>query len=358
MKIRLTENQLKTLSNKLIMEINLNKSKLYFLNEDMQHIRQPTGNSCGPTCIKMVSNFIKGNAKSIDDICIECGTDWVVGTPPDKMRIGLDYMGINYKEHIKEINPFQSLKNTIDKGNVAIVRTITKGVPHWIVIYDYVEDTFIVNDPWLGQIKYDEDQLSDIWKIRDFFYFEILTGKQKIENNITIRKLSENDVVEIKSNLADVFNLTDLDNDTIWGLISSSNMNKSFVAEVNGELAGFYFIGDEQIPGGGENYDILSKLKGVEGIALGVFKKFKNRGIGKRLITYSQNNLNADYIWGYQFKSLKNIDDWLKRRVIYKELGDMYITYELFKNKQSSDKKITNILKQLISRIKNKYKKI
>ena len=102
----------------------------------------------------------------------------------------------------------------------------------------------------------------------------------------------------------------------------------------NGEVAGFYFLGNDQIPEirNNETYTKLSTLKGVEGIGLGVLKKFKNLGIGKKLIEYSQRIPNVDYMWGYQLKSLKNIDDWLKRRKIYFENDGLYITYQIFKN--------------------------
>ena len=49
--------------------------KVMGLNEGVKHIYQPTGNSCGPTCLKMVGEFIMGNVSEIDDICKTCGTD-------------------------------------------------------------------------------------------------------------------------------------------------------------------------------------------------------------------------------------------------------------------------------------------
>ena len=67
----------------------------------------------------------------------------------------------------------------------------------------------------------------------------------------------------------------------------------------------------------------------MEGIALGVLKEYKNKSVGKKLIEYPKSIPNVDYIWGYQFKSLKNIDDWLKRRKIYSENNVFYITYQL-----------------------------
>jgi GNAT superfamily N-acetyltransferase len=146
--------------------------------------------------------------------------------------------------------------------------------------------------------------------------------------------MEQTDVEYLKDKLADVFDKTGLSNEQIMDEISHFDMNISLVAIVNDEIAGFYFLGNDQIPEikNNESYNELSNLKGVEGIGLGVLKKFKNMGIGKKLIEYSQRIPNVDYIWGYQFKSLKNIDDWLKRRKIYFQNNSFYITYQILKN--------------------------
>ena len=315
------------------LQENINRIRQVMGLNEVEHIYQPTGNSCGPTCIKMVGDFIKGNVPSIDEICRMCGTDWVVGTPPERMKIGLDELGIIYKEHIDEIEPYQSIRNVIDKGNVAIVRTITQEIPHWIVIHGYNEDVFTVNDPWLGPKTYNEDELGSIWKVRNHFFYEIMSGQQKVADNVVIERMTEDDVKEIHDKLADVFDKTGMSNEQIWGEVSHFDMGLSVVAKVNGKLAGFYFIGDDQIPKApteGNVYEELSQLNGVEGIALGVFKEYKNMNVGKKIIEYPKNLNGVDYIWGYQFKSLKNIDDWLKRRKIYYENDGIYITYQLF----------------------------
>jgi ABC-type bacteriocin/lantibiotic exporter with double-glycine peptidase domain len=146
----------------------------------LKHIYQPNGISCGPTCIKMAAEFFKGEVDSIDAICKKCGTDNITGTPPDRMRKGLDSMGIVYVEHINEEDPYQSIRDVIDNGSLAIVRTITHGVPHWIVIYNYEENLFIVNDPWLGQLQYTVNDLNEIWKEREYFFFEIVREGNQI----------------------------------------------------------------------------------------------------------------------------------------------------------------------------------
>lgn len=300
------------------------------LNEQINHIFQPTGNSCGPTCIKMVGDFLVGDIGKIDDICKTCGTDWVVGTPPDRMKIGLDKLGIKYVEHISEIEPFQSIINTIDKGNVAIVRTVTQNVPHWIVIDGYNNDKFHVNDPWLGPIEYTEEELDSIWRIREFFYFEIIGKEKEKAKDVKIRKMTEDDMLVITSRFAEVFYLTGLSNEEILEEVEGYDLNLSLSAEVGGKLAGYYLIRERDIPKGGKDYDQFQGLKGLEGIALGVFPEYKNMGVGKQLIEYPRMIGGYDYIWGMQFKSLKNIDDWLKRRKIYAETPYIYVTYQIF----------------------------
>jgi GNAT superfamily N-acetyltransferase len=282
----------------------------------------------------MVGEFIMGNVSEIDDICKTCGTDWVVGTPPEKMKIGLDNLGIKFIEHSNEIEPYQSIRNVIDKGNVSIVRTMTKGVPHWIVIDGYDNDTFNVNDPWLGQIKYNEEELGNIWKVRDYFFYEIIGKEKEKTENVTIRKMTEQDTNIIYNKLEEVFDKTGLSNEEIWEELEGWDKSLSLVALVGDKIAGFYFIGNHPIPKGGEDYEKFKNLKGIEGMGLGVFKEYKNLGVGKKLIETTQ-QLPVDYIWGYQFKSLKNIDDWLKRRKIYYENAGIYITYQMLKNKET-----------------------
>jgi ABC-type bacteriocin/lantibiotic exporter with double-glycine peptidase domain len=149
--------------------------------------QQPTGNTCGPTCIYMVLNYIinKPNdllfdvhiSKSILEIAEDCGTDWVVGTPPDRMIRGFNKHNIKYVEYTHSPNPYLLLKKVIDSENIPIVRTITQGVPHWIIVNGYNNEKYNVLDPWLGQIEYTQEQLDLIWSKRQYQFFEIITDE-------------------------------------------------------------------------------------------------------------------------------------------------------------------------------------
>jgi GNAT superfamily N-acetyltransferase len=59
-------------------------------------------------------------------------------------------------------------------------------------------------------------------------------------------------------------------------------------------------------------------LRGVEGVALAVDPMYRGKGAGKLLREYSL-TMDYDYIWGMQFKSLNNLDNWVKsgRELIY-----------------------------------------
>lgn len=151
------------------------------------------------------------------------------------------------------------------------------------------------------------------------------------KNNVTIRKLKRDDLGEIDKNIEQIFKKTNLSRETIWRMMGDVDPELSIVALVDGKLAGFYFLNEGNIPKTpSDTYEKLKDKRGVEGVALGVFEPYRNMGIGKKLINYTQ-NMDYDYIWGMQLKSLGNITDWLKRRKIYYENPDLYITYRILK---------------------------
>ncbi len=149
--------------------------------------QQPTGNTCGPACIYMALRYVLNHpndlpfdidiADTVEGIAEACGTDWIVGTPPDRMQKGMDAVKMKYIEYIHPKRPFDLLKQVIDTGNIPIIRTITQGVPHWIIANGYIGDVFDILDPWLGVIKYDIQQLNNIWMPRDYQFFEILVNE-------------------------------------------------------------------------------------------------------------------------------------------------------------------------------------
>lgn len=149
----------------------------------INHYHQPTGNTCGPTCILMAQQAIKNPNATLDvskanfmieEIADLCETDWVVGTPPERMSKGIKSLGLKFIEYQCSPRPYELLKETINNGNIPIVRTITHGVPHWIIVQNYEGDDYLVLDPWLGIITYNESELDSIWSPREYEFYEVL----------------------------------------------------------------------------------------------------------------------------------------------------------------------------------------
>lgn len=158
----------------------------------IKHFYQPTGNTCGPTCLYMVHEYLKSDIDRgvkpyplIEDISEMCGTDWIVGTPPDRMEAGMEKMDMEYVEYLGSPRPYDLLREIIETNNIPVLRTITKGVPHWIIVEGFIANEFMINDPWLGEIIYTEKELDEIWKKRDYQFFEIIDirNKRKDETN-------------------------------------------------------------------------------------------------------------------------------------------------------------------------------
>jgi len=161
--------------------------------------------------------------------------------------------------------------------------------------------------------------------------------KEDSADNVVIRPYNhETDFEQIYSHLEEVYHKIGWGAAGIWGILKSG-ARLGVVLEINGEVAGFYFLKENPIPEirNSEVYDMLKDMRGIEGVGLGIFEKYKGLGLGKKLIEYPQ-SMGYDYIWGYQLKSLENIDDWLKRRKIYAEGGGQYITYQIFNSNEEN----------------------
>lgn len=101
------------------------------------------------------------------------------------------------------------------------------------------------------------------------------------------------------------------------------------LVDENNKLMGLYLLGNQQV-GSIIKDEHYYKLKGVEGVALAVDESIRGLGWGNKLKDYPK-TLGFDYIWGQQLKTLKNLDNWLKRRVLIGETGGVYVTLEEYK---------------------------
>lgn len=94
------------------------------------------------------------------------------------------------------------------------------------------------------------------------------------------------------------------------------------------EIKGVYLLGDQPVESLVKTEEYKG-LKGVEGVVLAVDSELRGKGWGTKLKDYPK-TMGFDYIWGQQLKTLNNLEDWLKRRVLVAETKSVYITAERF----------------------------
>jgi hypothetical protein len=295
------------------------------MKQTIKHFTQPNGISCGPTCIMMAYEALPTNGLehySIIEISNLCGTDSIVGTPPERLEKGLDALNMNYRHHLDLQEPFKDLKLVLDNGNLPILRTFTHGIPHWIIVSGYEDDLYYINDPWQGEITYTQEELNSIWVGRKYEFYEI---------EMYITKIGITSI--------------ELDNIIIWAfpffkkiitnkefreiLIEATCLNKSvMLIDKNNRILGAYLLGDTQL-----NHPNYFRLIGVEGVMLAVDESIRGNGWGSKLKDFPK-TLGVDYVWGYQDKGLNNLNEWLKRRELIRESNRVYVTAEKFNKKK------------------------
>lgn len=167
----------------------------------MKHAYQPNDISCGPTSLKMVGDALGvTQGLSIEEIAQACGTNDQVGTTDTMMAAGMDALGIPYR--IGQSRDTEALASFLTDGHGYIVlRTLTRGIKHWVVLYAFEDGMFKVADPWLGRIEYTPEEVMSIWKPRDFFYFEIPTRplRESGAARRLIKKLIRNDQIALNT---------------------------------------------------------------------------------------------------------------------------------------------------------------
>lgn len=293
-------------------------------NPDFPHRFQTKGYTCGPTAMKILLDFINYPEVSVDYLEKVSGTDGVLGCTDVGMSKMLDHLGIKYNRIVdgNTQDSFNKLDDHLKKDKV-ILRTLTKGVKHWIVVYDKIGNIYKCSDPWLGLISYNEDQINSIWSPRKYDAFLVATDVERPK----IEKIEKKDISEIIQINKDIFE--PIIGNVSWlepYLMTATDFNISVKLTLNGQIIGCYMLALKN-PGGSylKQFPELASLKGLEGVCLGILPLYKSLGYGKMLLAYAE-NLNYDYMWGEHLKSLNNIDHWTKRRDKVVDFGGIFIS--------------------------------
>lgn len=144
----------------------------------------------------------------------------------------------------------------------------------------------------------------------------------------TINKISPSDLPAIYKTFEQCFpNYAPINESLLKFLIETVNWDISFTAEQNGKSVGFYLLGERKLFDAiaAENavpYEDLSRydlMRGIEGVALGVIPEFRKTGLTEKLKQQVKTIPNVDFIYGMQYKSLGNLDYWLRSRRLIAE---------------------------------------
>lgn len=286
-------------------------------------IEQPDEITCGPSCLKMVGDLHGCAAgigvQSLGDLC---GTNPFAGTTDAGMRRGLDGMGLGYAEHAP--GGVDGLREGLARGSTFLLRTLTMDVKHWVAAAGVLPDgSFRILDPWLGERALDDRQIDAICAPRGWQVFEV-PARQDPRGFLRMTSLErcwDQAVALAEDTFAAVF-----PRDLVAGELEVADRSLSRALWVGDRFAGAYFLSRTPLRDDIAN-GRMDGLSAICGEGLAVAPEFKGRGYGSMLRALPS-RMGADYVWGTQLKSLRNLKDWLKRREVVGESQNCWVTLE------------------------------
>lgn len=143
-----------------------------------------------------------------------------------------------------------------------------------------------------------------------------------------IYKINDNDIEDVLELGDNIFKGVLYDNKSY--MYHATNWNISIKLVLDNKIIGFYLFSEGNIY---YNDPIFENKKGVQGVALGIDKKYRGNGFGNMLInkSYELFNNDFDYIWGQHIKSLNNLEDWKKKRTIVNDTNSSFMSYKFLK---------------------------
>lgn len=156
-------------------------------------------------------------------------------------------------------------------------------------------------------------------------------GKIEKEMDLNIELIRQEDIAPIIIMCAEIFDGHDTMARDPLMMEFLTQLDVSYKAVLGDELIGCYLM-NEDTPYWDERYTVYEDLKpyrdkwGIHGLVLALRPEFRGRGYGRALMDLPR-QMEYDYVWGYNGKSLDNIDRWMHygRRIIA-ESEDCYIT--------------------------------
>jgi GNAT superfamily N-acetyltransferase len=143
-----------------------------------QHFKQQSTNyDCGPTCLWMLSSYLHGKVVDYLALLDQTGCNPVSGTIGSGMERGLKKLDIPFIRNPlrDQINSFNLLDKSLQAGCPFIVRTLTKGIKHWTIVYAKTSvGNYLLADPSLGLHSVTALELNLRWEPRQYDGFAVV----------------------------------------------------------------------------------------------------------------------------------------------------------------------------------------
>lgn len=170
----------------------------------------------------------------------------------------------------------------------------------------------------------------------------------KKDKKISYRELKYSDLDKIAKFVPENFHrLSGMNQHVLSISLRFTNLDNSFVAIIDNEIAGCIFLGDEQIPTPSDpevkgltlnktnflpnDYEKLSEMEGMEIVLLSVNEKYRGYNVGVGLLKHVVKNIDADYLWGGQMSDLENQAFWAKFSVLFYNSPSLTMNYRIIK---------------------------
>lgn len=170
----------------------------------------------------------------------------------------------------------------------------------------------------------------------------------KTDKEVIFRKLRRSDVDAIKKFIPENFYRISYMSDYVVDIsLEYTNFDKSFVAVIDGEVAGCVLLGDSQMPTPNNpiakgfmlnkkdflpiDYTELSNMVGVEIVLLGVNQKYRGYNLGLGLLKHMIKNIDVDYLWGGQMADLENQAFWDRISTNFYDSPNLKMNYRVLK---------------------------
>lgn len=170
----------------------------------------------------------------------------------------------------------------------------------------------------------------------------------KNDKKISYRKLKYSDLDKIAKFVPkNFYRLSGMNQHVLSISLRFANLDNSFVAIIDREIAGCIFLGDKQIPTPSDlevkglrlnksdflpnDYQKLSEMVGMEIVLLSVNEKYRGYNVGLGLLKHVVRNIDADYLWGGQMPDLENQVFWDRFSVLFYKSPHLNMNYRILK---------------------------